>query len=228
MSELMSAYKAVSSQPPGNAQSLPFAVYHDEQVLSAEVDRVYQNDWIFICTEQELPDAGDYLALDLAGEPIMLIRGRDRKLRAISNVCRHRGTPLLDQGFGKIGKLIICPYHAWSYHDNGRFNRAPLTSDDEVNPQQHHLPRYALESFLGLVFISFSDNPVSLMERYKGIENFTALYSPERFGSATESKCETWQANWKLIMENGTESYHLFKVHKDTLETVTPSKQAYY
>jgi len=85
-----------------------------------------------------------------------------------------------------------------------------------------------VECWMGLVFINLSTNPKPLGERLAGLEGYLKIYEPQRFTQGYESGEEHWQANWKLAIENAMESYHLFKVHKDTLETVTPSKQAYY
>ena len=228
MSNLLSNYEQVAQQGLPGATSLPFGVYQNSEIFAVEQNRIFRNDWVFVCAELELANPGDYYAFTLAGEPVVVIRGKDNNLRALSNICRHRGTPLLDEGFGQIGKVIICPYHAWSYHDDGRLNRAPFTQSGEVDAKTHCLPTFHLQSILGLVFIYLGDNPAPLASRFEGLEQYTSIFEPSRFNAVSPSSLEQWQANWKLIMENGMESYHLFKVHKETLETVTPSKLAYH
>ncbi len=225
---LLSAYQASAEAPLGQAQCLPFAVYHDLSVYQLESQQVFHQQWVFACAEQQLANIGDYLAFNLAGEAVVLIRGKDNILRALSNNCRHRGTPLLDEGFGQIEKLIICPYHAWAYDDVGTLKAAPFTQDSNLQKNEHCLPKFHVECWLGLVFINLSSNPSPLSERLDGLDEYLKIYQPQRFCQSYESGEEHWQANWKLAMENAMESYHLFKVHKTTLETVTPSKQAYY
>ncbi|WP_062266211.1 aromatic ring-hydroxylating oxygenase subunit alpha [Endozoicomonas arenosclerae] len=228
MSKLLQQYEALASATLEKAQSLPFKVYQDPSVYDLEAERIFSEDWVFVCSEHELPEAGDYFALTLAGESIAIIRGKDEQLRVLSNNCRHRGTPLLDEGFGKVEKNIVCPYHAWTYDDQGKLKGVPFPGSTPVDKSTHCLPEFHLDTWLGLVFINLSERPVPLAERLSGIDEYMAVYEPEKFQHGSESKMEHWQANWKLAMENAMESYHLFKVHKETLETVTPSKESFY
>lgn len=226
--DLFTSYQTRAQVSLPEAESLPFAVYHDPQVYSLETQQVFRQEWIFVCAEQQLSEAGDYFAFSLAGEALALIRGKDGDLRALSNNCRHRGTPLLDEGFGSIEKLIVCPYHAWAYDDQGRLKGAPFTGDVKLNKDKHCLPQFQIDTWMGLVFINLSENPRPLIERLQGLKEYLDIFEPERFKQAYAGGEECWNANWKLAMENAMESYHLFKVHKQTLETVTPSKEAYY
>ncbi|MEM7209256.1 MAG: aromatic ring-hydroxylating dioxygenase subunit alpha [Pseudomonadota bacterium] len=221
-------YRITASASLENAISLPFSVYRDQDVYTQEMERIFRNDWVFVCFEQEIPDVGNYFALELAGESIAIIRGNDGHIRALSNNCRHRGTPLLDEGFGSIEKLIVCPYHAWAYDDKGALKGAPFSGTVKIEKEEHCLPEFLLGIHLGMVFVHLGDAVTPLESRLSGLAEFAAVFQPERFDSASESTREIWQANWKLAMENAMESYHLFKVHTKTLETVTPTKQSYY
>ena len=225
---LLQTYQDSASAPIAKAESLPPAVYSDTDVFNQETASVFLNDWVFLCAEAKLGNPGDYFAINLAGEPVAVIRGRDGQLRALSNVCRHRGTPLLDDGFGTLAKHIVCPYHAWTFDDTGEFIGAPLTGVIKPDKAQHCLPVFAVECWQGLVFINLSRQPEPLTERLAGLDNYLGWFELSRFKEAYQMPAEQWNANWKLAVENGIESYHLFKVHKETLETVTPSKQAYY
>ena len=226
--ELLDAYKKAASQNIHAAKALPFAVYSAAKVLQLESKKIFQNDWVFVCAEGQLKEPGSYFALELSGEAIALIRTKKEELVALSNICRHRGTPLLDQGFGSIQKNIICPYHAWTYSDEGELKALPFQGEVELDKKQHCLPKFHVESWLGLVFVNLSENPQPIRERFAHLQDYLHLFQPERFIYAHQGDTEVWQANWKLAVENGIESYHLFKVHKDTLETVTPSKNSYY
>ena len=225
---LMNTYKQFAEQTLEQARCLPFAVYHDPDVYEAEVSRIFHNDWIFFCPEELLADAGQYFAMEIAGEPVVVIRGRDGELRALSNSCRHRGTPLLDNGSGSISKNIVCPYHAWNFDDKGEFKGAPMTGEIRVEADKHCLPQYGLATWNGLIFVNLSETPQPFSEKIAGIDDYLKYFELSRFKHSYQLPEEHWQANWKLAVENGIESYHLFKVHKETLETVTPSKKAYY
>ncbi len=228
MNQLMDKYKQLAAAPIEDAKSLPFAIYHDQEVFDLEAQSIFRNEWVFICCEQEIKEKGDYYAFDLVGESISIIHGKDGVFRALSNNCRHRGTPILDQGFGKINKVMSCPYHAWSYDDQGASKGVPFPGEIKIEKKEHCLPEFNLQSFMGLLFINLSENPTPLKDRLEGLEDYMAVFESQRFQSATSGNVEVWQANWKLAMENAMESYHLFRVHKSTLETMTPTKRAFY
>ena len=221
---------ATAAAPAEEAHALPFAAYTDERLFALEVDRVFHGDWVAVCAEAALADPGDYLALDLAGEPLALVRGADGQLRALSNVCRHRGTLMLEPGVDCLEKgTITCPYHAWSYSDAGAFRGAPYTHGLTIDPEEHSLPAFRVEVWMGVVFVCLSADAPPLAERLAGITPHLAEFDMGSFASAGSLAApEVWEANWKLIVENGMESYHLFKVHEKTLEKVTPTRGAYY
>jgi len=219
--------KITVAQPMEKAESLPFSAYRDQQVYDAEKTNIFLNDWIFICTEQEIPKKGDYLALFLADEPVLIIRGQDGKIRAMSNVCRHRGT-LLNLVGKSNSKRMVCPYHAWTYDDKGTLLGVPFAEKGEVKLDEHCLPLFQLEIWHGLIFINLSAQAEPFNEKVSNIDKYLKLFHATRFKKTYTSPSETWQANWKLALENAMESYHLFKVHPQTLETVTPTKQSFY
>ena len=221
-------YQEKASASLGQAECLPFAAYSDRTIWQKEAQQIFRNDWVFACCEQELANPGDYFAFQLAGEALVIIRGKNGALKALSNVCRHRGTPLLDAGFGNVKKLVICPYHGWAYDDEGALKAAPLVGKVSLDKKQHCLPRFQLESWNGLVFINISEHPTPFQERIVGFEQYMGYFDFSEFKTVYLGNREIWNANWKLAMENAMESYHLFKVHAETLETVTPTRDAFY
>lgn len=133
----------------------------------------------------------------------------------------------MNEGVGKARRLM-CPYHAWAYQDDGKFIGAPYTEKDEINGSAHCLPKFNLEVWQGLVFVSLTPNSQPLAERFAGIERYLKLYGHDKFNHYFPGSSESWQCNWKVALENAMESYHLFKVHRETLEQYTPTKQAFY
>src|SRR5438128_2452755 len=97
------------------AKSLPAWIYSDPDYFEAEQQAVFRPSWQIVCHESDIPNAGDYQTLDFLGELIAVVRGDDGRVRAFHNVCRHRGSRLLDGAHGNCGARINCPYHAWSY-----------------------------------------------------------------------------------------------------------------
>jgi phenylpropionate dioxygenase-like ring-hydroxylating dioxygenase large terminal subunit len=210
-----------------NRKSLPGFAYVSEAVQSLEKVNIFHGDWVFACAEQEVAEAGAYYTFNLHGESITIIRGKDGQLRALSNICRHRGTPPLDPGSG-VTKRLVCPYHAWTYDDRGALVAVPHPGNAKIEKSENCLPQFNLEIWNGLVFISLNPKVEALAKRLAGLDECLKEFDLKQFVYYQTEDQEEWQANWKLIMENAAESYHLFKVHKETLETVTPTKQASY
>jgi len=105
------------SVPFEQARAMPRSVYTSQEFLDQELEQVFRRDWLCAGRASSLPNPGDYTTLEIAGEPVMILRDRDGNLRAQSNVCRHRMSILLE-GRGNT-KTITCPYHAWTYELSG-------------------------------------------------------------------------------------------------------------
>ena len=95
MTEMEQLLAATTANPAAGV-ALPFSAYREPEVFECEMERAFRGDWVAVCPAAQLPEAGDYVALSIGGEPVVVLRGRDGALRALSNVCRHRGTPILD------------------------------------------------------------------------------------------------------------------------------------
>ena len=225
---LLEQLQVEAIKPLEEARSLPFGVYVDEGVHAAEVEKIFHDEWVFMCQTPELPNPGDYFAMNLAGEPVYVIRGGDGELRAFSNLCRHRGTQLLDEGFGSVDKYVTCPYHAWAFDLDGELQAVPYNKLIAVDRAQHKLIQFHCDTWHGLVFVHLGDNPQPLAERFAHMADYVSEFEIDEFDSASSGAPEYWNANWKLVMENAMESYHLFKVHEPTLEQVSPTRGAYY
>ena len=108
---------------------MPPAVYTSEAVTAAELERIFARDWICVGRAEALKKPGDYLTYDLAGQPVVVLRDNDGAIRAMSNVCLHRMSTLLT-GSGRR-KVIVCPYHAWTYDLDGTLRDAPYMDQNE-------------------------------------------------------------------------------------------------
>ena len=225
---VLESIQQVAQHAMGEAEALPFGSYHSPEVYAAEQQKLFSRDWVFACFEANVPNPGDYHALKIAGESIVVIRGKDGELRALSNVCRHRGAVMLKgSGNANAGKLV-CPYHAWTYSSQGELKGVPYSGSVEVDKKAHCLPQFKLESWFGLVFVSLNDDAPPLAERYKGMEKYFSKYQVDSFKHTESIKVEYWQANWKLAIENFVEGYHFFAVHKKTVEPGASTKDNYY
>ena len=216
--------------PAEEAHALPFAAYRDDDFFALEMEHIFRSDWVAVCAEAALAESGACLATNIGGEPIALIRGKDGTLRALSNACRHQGAPLLIPGANRLpGDRIVCPYHAWTYDDTGTLLGATFARADTIGPGTHSLPSFSVDVWMGVVFVCLAQNPQPLGERLAGIAPRLAEFDMQAFTvPAPLTDPEVWSANWKLVVENGMERSHLFQVHANTLEKITPTRSANY
>jgi phenylpropionate dioxygenase-like ring-hydroxylating dioxygenase large terminal subunit len=108
--------------------SLPGWVYHDPEYFRVEMARLIRPSWQIVCHASDIPEAGDWRTLDIAGDSIIVLRGTDNAIRAFANVCRHRGSRLVD-GEAGCARRLTCPYHAWTYATDGRLVGVPMKED---------------------------------------------------------------------------------------------------
>lgn len=207
--------KANVSLPFDHAKAMPTSVYTSEEFYQQEIEHIFKKDWFCAGRAETLPNIGDYLTLELAGQPIMVIRDKDNQIRAQSNVCLHRMSTLLE-GTGNT-KAIVCPYHAWTYSLDGSMRGAPAMGRNKAFcKDKMKLPQIRCEIWLGWIMISLNPNanPVAseLGEAASMIEDFDMASYQQTF-----SEIHIWDTNWKVLAENFMESYHLPVCHSGTI-----------
>jgi phenylpropionate dioxygenase-like ring-hydroxylating dioxygenase large terminal subunit len=138
---------------PLDGWSLPAWVYSDPDYFAVEMARVIRPSWQIVCHVSDIPATGDWHTLDYAGESVIVVRGDDLVLRAFTNVCRHRGSRLVDEASGCARKLV-CPYHAWTYELDGRLSGVPGKSEyPMLDMKAASLSPVELEIWHGFVFV---------------------------------------------------------------------------
>jgi Rieske 2Fe-2S family protein len=166
--------------------------------------------WLCVGREEDLPDAGSYLTQAIGSERILVVRGEDRALRAFYNVCRHRGTQLVEEPCGRLRGAIGCPYHAWTYALDGRLLRAPR-AEAGFRPEEFPLLQARLETLGGFVFVNLERNAPALGQALADLPDLGRYRLAElRRVRIIEY---TIEANWKVIAENYSECYHCPLVH---------------
>ena len=209
------------------SRALPAAAYRDAAWLAAEKAGIWHGDWVFATTEDALAAPGDQLPVTIGDQPVLLLRNRAGELAALSNLCAHRGTLLVDRPAN--AERIQCPYHAWTYDDAGRLLAVPHAPKDAIDKSVHRLPAYRVESWHGLVFVSLNPGVESLAKRFAAVQPQLSKRGIDGIGHrSVQHSTESWECNWKVAIMNAMESYHLFKVHATTLEPYTPTRGAYY
>lgn len=203
------------SVPFDQARAMPTSVYTSPDFLKRELKDIFSKDWFCVGRASSLKEPGDYLTLDIAEQPIVVLRDGDGQLKAMSNVCLHRMSTLLE-GRGKI-RSIVCPYHAWTYNLDGSLRGAPaMTQNSGFCKKQYKLPQVRCEEWLGWVFVTLNPDAKSTSEAFEKIEDLVDDYD---MTSYTETFYEThlWNTNWKILAENFMESYHLPVCHAGTI-----------
>ncbi|MCY4057699.1 MAG: aromatic ring-hydroxylating dioxygenase subunit alpha [Gammaproteobacteria bacterium] len=208
-------------------RALPAPAYRDQEWLRVEKASIWHGDWVFVTTEDALAMPGDQLPVTVGDQPVLLLRNQAGELAALSNLCAHRGTLLVETPTN--AKRIQCPYHAWTYDDAGTLLAVPFAPAGAVDKASHCLPEYRVESWHGLVFVSLDPDVEPLAERFAAIEPLVAERGIDGMRHRADAQTtDVWECNWKVAILNAMESYHLFKVHPTTLEPVSPTKAAYY
>src|SRR4051812_5388599 len=161
---------------PLDGMSLPGWLYFDAEFFEAEKTAFLRATPQVVCHESEIAQPGEWRSLEYLGESVLVIRGDDGEIRAFSNVCRHRGSRLVD-GTAGCAKVLTCPYHAWSYSREGRLVGVPHRSEYRgLQPEKLSLFPVALEHWHGFLFVTLEAGAPSVAEMMAPYEHEVAPY----------------------------------------------------
>lgn len=211
------ALAANTAAPFEQAYAMPPSVYTSTEFLNQELEQIFSNDWVCAGRASALGEVGDYLTMELAGQPIMVVRKKDGELHAQSNVCLHRMSTLLE-GRGNRSS-IVCPYHAWTYALDGKLRAAPAMTENDAfcsGKTSMQLPAIRCEEWLGWIMVSLNPNAPAVAEELADVQALIDDYQMENYVE-TFFETHTWNTNWKVLAENFMESYHLPVCHKGTI-----------
>ena len=211
-----------TARAPETGIALAADCYLDEEFYQLELERVLRPGWHVVARKGELPEPGDYRAIDLYGEPVLLVRNEELELRAFSGVCLHRAFQIAT-GSGNT-KRLVCPYHRWSYDLDGRLKAAPFMDNVQgFDRDACRLPELSLEEWQGFIFVSENPNAEPLGPRMKSLD---ALLEPFGFRDFVVADALDFDSpwNWKVMVENFMESYHHQGPHVDTLQRTNPAR----
>ena len=195
------------------------SVYTDPDRLAAEQSVLFRGHPLTVALSSDLPSTGDYLATEVAGVPLLLVRGEDAIVRAFLNICRHRGGRVAT-GRGRPGRAFKCPYHSWAYDLNGDLLGQPLARDafDGLDRACMGLVRVPVAERFGLVMVRLNVGgaPIDVGAELSGLG---AELGEIGFGDYAffDERSGVFDANWKLIYDTFLESYHIFSLHKDSI-----------
>jgi Rieske 2Fe-2S family protein len=192
--------------------SLPQAFYDDPELFRRDMERFVMRHWVCVGHVSRVPKPGDYFLYEAAGESVIVVRGQDNALRALVNVCRHRGSRVCREKDGNA-KVFICPYHAWAYNLDGTL-RAARHMPEDFDGSTYGLKSIHLRVVEGLILVSFADEPLGLGEVERTLKQG---YGPYGWADAKVAHREVYKidANWKLAVENYVECYHCAPAHPE-------------
>jgi phenylpropionate dioxygenase-like ring-hydroxylating dioxygenase large terminal subunit len=194
---------------PLDGMSLPGWLYHDPEFFAAEQRAFLRAAPQVVCHENEIAMPGDWRSLDYLGESVIVIRGDDREVRAFANVCRHRGSRLVD-GTGGCARVLTCPYHAWSYARDGRLVGVPHRREyPGLRTEELGLVPVTLERWHGFLFVTLEPGAPSVAEMMASYEEEVAPYRLEDLQAIGRVTLRPRPLNWKTIADNYSDHLHI-------------------
>ena len=214
----------IVSKPIKDAHGLPNECYTSKEYTLIERKKLFEEKWMVIGVASSLPNVGDAKPVDILGMPILLVRGKDKKIRVFHNVCSHRGLKLVTKP-GNIKNVIRCPYHSWSYNFDGELVATPHIGGMNIHQTKDferfksNLKEIRSYIWLDLIMININNNEMSFEEYIKPLsdrwEEFWPIKDRELINHSNDFGYFKLNANcnWKFAIENYCESYHLPWVH---------------
>jgi choline monooxygenase len=222
LAAIQAALTEVRQRPATEARCPTPAFYTSEEFLRIEREELFVRDWVCVGHASEVAQPGDFFTFSIVGEPLLVTRATDGEVRVLSNVCRHRAN-LVAHGKGNT-RRFVCSYHAWAYANDGTNLAAPLMEKSAAfDKAQCGLPSFRTEIWQDFIFVNLSGTQGPLAPRLDGFLPSIRNYHGEgRHHQFTESG--QWKVNWKCLVENFMEGYHLSVAHAKTLHPVTPTR----
>ena len=207
-------------EDPARSYTLSARYYTSPEIHDREREAIFYRSWIYAGHVEELNEPGSFITVPVIDQNLAVIRGKDGKLRAFYNVCQHRAHELL-RGRGRT-PVITCPYHAWSYHLDGRLRSARGSQNvDGFNADEFCLKGIQVEQFGPFVFVNLDPDAAPLAEQAGGLLAEIRHHVPE-LDTLTKVMTTTFElkANWKVIVDNFLECYHCEPAHPAFVQLV--------
>ncbi|MCT4698740.1 aromatic ring-hydroxylating oxygenase subunit alpha [Tenacibaculum haliotis] len=203
---------------------LPVEAYTSQEWFDKEMATIFSTTWQFAGLVEDIENPGDSISVQAGLNNIFIIKGRDHRLRAFHNMCRHRGTQLL-RAVGKNQKVITCPYHDWTYNLEGKLISIPKKEDEfpdlcqkELHECGLNLHEASVDIFKGMLFIHPDKKAPNIMEYFGEILPHLGPHIPEKLIEFKEGiYTKEIKSNWKIVVENNIDHYHLAHLHEGTL-----------
>jgi phenylpropionate dioxygenase-like ring-hydroxylating dioxygenase large terminal subunit len=198
-------------------------VYTDAEVFQLEMERLWSRAWIYVGHASQIPNPGDFLTLDVAAQPVIVVRHTDNSVRVLLNRCAHKGTKVVYDTAGNAGKTFRCPYHAWTYRTDGSLLQIPLKEGYAADVQHNGLSRINSETYRGFIFARLAKDGIGFRDFFgdslSSIDNL-ADRSPEgELEIAGGVLRYLHNCNWKMFIENLNDTMHPMIAHASSAGT---------
>ena len=202
------------------ARGIGNQAYTDNAFLALERDRLMSSTWTCIGIGSDISEPGDVKPVDFMGFPLLMVRAENGEVRVFHNVCSHRGVRLVEES-GQVKRVIVCPYHSWSYNLDGTLFSTPHIGGqgkhhcEGFDKSRHPLRRVRSASWFDMVFVNLSGDAPTFEKHIAPIAERWKHYDASRFNQVGNDCRWTLDlnCNWKLAAENHNDAYHLPWVH---------------
>jgi len=241
LEELHEEIQRIADLPLDQATTMPKEAYTSEEYFAWEIENVFRKDWMALAHVSQIPNPGDFINVELFGEPLIVVRDKSEEVHVLSRSCPHRGMDIMPPGFGHDGhgpaefrqggedrghtRLFLCPYHSWTFELDGKLKACPeMQQATGFQRCEWGLREFNMEIWNGFVFVNLDGNATStVQEQYAGIDSHIAPWNLSDMEMVFEAHWDV-PCNWKVLTENFMESYHHSGTHVKTLQQIMPAK----
>ena len=198
---------------------LPVETYTSQEWFDKEQELIFGNTWQFAGLVEDIQEPGDYITVQCGHQNILVVKGKDQHLRAFHNLCRHRGTQLL-RAVGKKQKVLVCPYHDWTYDLSGQLISVPKKNTEfpDLDLSTICLHKASADVWRGMIWVHPKPDAEPITKWFEGCREHLGPHDPNRLIEYPDTYYEkTINANWKIVVENFIDVYHLSHLHSNTL-----------
>ncbi len=206
---------------------VPTESYTDPEQWKKEIDLIFKRAPLMLAFTSELPNPGDYKAMEAVGMPVLINRDKAGTVRAFLNVCSHRGAPVAEDGKGNC-PAFVCKYHQWTFGQDGSLKGiAEASTFGQVDKSQRGLKQLPCEERAGMIFVCLDTEAEMDLDTY--FEDYLEDFNDLDFANWTYlGSREIHGANWKIAFDGFLEGYHFASLHPETIEPRTPSNRMYF
>ena len=205
-------------------------VYVSEEVFQLEMEHMFPNSWVYVGHDSQVPNPGDYYGTTIGTQPVLLVRHTDGKVHVLHNRCPHKGTRITSETCGNTGKFFRCPYHAWSFKTDGSLLAIPLkkgyenTGFEQSQAATGMAPVRHVRNYRGFVFAKINDGGLDFEEFFgESLSSFDNMVDRSPVGQlkvAGGVLRYMHNCNWKMLVENQTDTCHPMVAHESSAGTV--------